>query len=152
VRTALALAAAALLLAGCGGPLDSLPNIDLPTLAGPDASLRQCATSKCVVAYVAPWCPHCRSNTPGILALRDAMWKKGVLVRVVVGMDKPENLRAYAQVFGPNTLLDPNNRFSVNGVPHFYVADAGGRIKSDFAGTPRDGATADELASAFGLP
>ncbi len=150
----IAAVAAAAGLAACGlapSASSTIPDVTLPTLSGAQASLRACATSQCVIAYVAPWCPHCRATTAGILELRDLLWKKGVLLRVVVGMDQPAALRDYAKSFGPNTMLDADKRFQVSGVPHFFVTDAQGRLSNDFAGTPHDNATGEELGRAFGL-
>jgi hypothetical protein len=155
VRNAAALTVAAVAaLAACAQQTPAaLPDLSLPTLAGPEVNLRSCPTEKCVTAYVAPWCPHCRAATEGLLALRGRLKSKGMTVRFVVGQDNPAAVKSYAAAFGPDALLDPDGRMRVaGGVPHIFVSDAHGRVERDFAGVPKDGATADELADAYGLP
>lgn len=146
--------AAAAALAACAQQTPAaLPDLSLPTLAGPQANLRSCPAQKCVTVYVAPWCPHCRAATPGLLGLRDRLKAKGIALRFVVGQDNPAAVKSYAAALGPDTFLDPNGRMSAaGGVPHIFVSDAHGRVERDFAGVPKDGATADELADAYGLP
>lgn len=148
-------AAAALLFAFSPTAGSALPRRSLPRLAGKDPlALAECSAKKCLTVYVAPWCGYCRAGTPAIVALREHLRAHDVAVRVVVGMDKEENVRAYAKEFGPETALDPGGAVGVQGgVPHFYVSDGSGRILNEIAGLPQ-GAMDDpaELAAYFGLP
>ncbi|MBI5622664.1 MAG: TlpA family protein disulfide reductase [Elusimicrobia bacterium] len=122
---------------GAGPSGDRMPDIRLQTLSqqtGP--SLSSCATATCLTVYVAPWCGYCRRGTPVILALRKLLADNGVSMRVIVGMDAMEAVRAYAAEFGPDTLLDPDGAFRVSGVPHFLVSDASGAITKRVPGLP----------------
>lgn len=128
-------------LGGCSRasrPEPSLPDVKLQTLAGPPGkSLASCPTAKCLTIVVAPWCPYCRASTPQLIEFRKYLKEKNVYSRVVVGMDKPQALRDYAVVFGPDTLLDPDGALSAGGVPHFFVSNSAGEVTKDVPGMPQ---------------
>lgn len=148
-------AAAALLFAFSPTAGGKLPRRLLPRLSGGEPlALADCAAKKCLTVYVAPWCGYCRAGTPAIVALREHLRAHDVPVRVVVGMDREENVRDYAREFGPETALDPGGSVGVQGgVPHFYVSDGSGRILNEIAGLPQDVMNEPaDLAAYFGLP
>lgn len=123
--------------------------------AGPSPaarSLASCPTPKCLTVYVAPWCGYCRAATPSIIALRAYLKKHGVHTDIIVGMDRPKALAAYAKVFGPDTVLDEDGALAQGGVPHFYVTDKSGSLLQEQAGVPQGIADPKEFASLFGLP
>ncbi|MBI4375891.1 MAG: redoxin family protein [Elusimicrobia bacterium] len=146
------LALAMLLTAACGRGQKQLPDLELPTLAAePKVKLSHCPTEKCLLIYVAPWCPYCRAATGPINALRTYLKDRDIASRVVVGMDKSESVREYAREFGPDTLLDEHGAFNVSGVPHFIIADRKGLVIKAVPGMPPT-QDAGELAEFFGLP
>jgi thiol-disulfide isomerase/thioredoxin len=115
--------------------------------------LAQCPTPKCLTAYVAPWCPHCREAAPYIRGLQGYLKKHNVSLRVVVGQDNPDNLLAYARYFGPDTLIDEEGVIQTNGVPEFFVTDNHGNLLKRQAGFPggyHGGLI--QLASMYDLP
>ena len=155
IRLATLLVLAASLLAACSRTQvgDKLPDVRLPTFSAQEgSSLASCPTRKCLTAYVAPWCHYCREGTPMLLALRQYLQKQDVSLRFVVGKDRLPALREYAQVFGPDTLLDVDDSLSVEGVPHFFVSDSGGHILKEISGIPAGDYSLEEIASSFGLP
>ncbi|MBI5208863.1 MAG: TlpA family protein disulfide reductase [Elusimicrobia bacterium] len=115
------------------------------------SSLAACPTAKCLTVYVAPWCGYCRRATPIIVELQRRLPKDAATLRVVVGMDSMEAVRQYAREFGPDTLLDPEGSFRMNGVPQFLVSDASGRLVKKVPGMP-DVESAAEMAELLGLP
>jgi hypothetical protein len=145
------------LLAACSRDegSDKLPDVRLPTVSAQESpSLASCPARKCLTAYVAPWCHYCRESTPMLIALRGYLGKHGVATRFVVGKDAVEALSRYAQVFGPDTMLDVHDAVEVGGVPHFFVSDDKGVILKDISGVPA-GATElpiEQVAATFGLP
>lgn len=116
------------------GPYGALPDVTLTALDGSQVRLPACAQAKCLTVVVAPWCPRCREAAASIAALRGDLAARGVDVRVVVSFDAPGALRHYGSAFGPDTLLDPDVKLWVNGVPHFLVSTDGGAIVGDKAG------------------
>ena len=128
-----------LLLAGCSAPKETFKGIELRTLASEQKqSLAACPAAKCLTVYVAPWCRYCRAATPMILALRGYLQKKGVATRIIIGLDRPEAMLAYAKTFGPDTFLDPNGRAQpASGVPNFRISDANGVILHSQSGAPQ---------------
>ena len=129
----------------------SLPDLSFPDAAGKETFLPSCAKPKCLTVYVAPWCPACRSATGVIKGLQSHLAGAGVDVRVVVGADDEVKVRAYAAEFGDKTLLDPEKRWSVGGVPHFLVSDQDGGVHAKQAGAWA-GISPAEFASRLGLP
>lgn len=123
--------------------------------AGPKAgadTLAKCPTKKCLTVVVAPWCPHCREAQPIILATREFLRKQNIHTSIVVGMDKPRALAAYAKEFGPDTMIDEDGALGDGGVPHFYVTDASGRVLRNQPGFPPDVTDARQFAALLGLP
>lgn len=129
----------------------SLPDLSFPDAAGKETFLPACAKPKCLTVYVAPWCPACRNATGIIKDLQSHLTQVGVDVRVVVGADEENKVRAYASEFGNKTLLDPDKRWSVGGVPHFFVSDQDGGVHFKSAGAWA-GIGPAEFASRLGLP
>ena len=145
----------AFLLGACSRPgaTEKLPDINLPTVsAKPGPSLASCPERKCLTVYVAPWCGYCRAATPMLIALRRYLRQNQVETRFVVGKDRLASLRDYARVFGPDTLLDVDDAFAVDGVPHFFVSDPHGAILKEVSGMPTGDYPLEEIAGYFGLP
>lgn len=131
-----ALAAGPLFLQGCKPAASgALADVSLPTLGGGEEAVRQCSGAKCALVYVAPWCPYCVKSDAMIRKLKKKLGGQGVPTRVVVGRATAAECRKYAREFGPETLLDPDDRMKVRGVPHFYIHDSTGKIIRHVAGT-----------------
>ena len=145
----------ALAIAACGRGAEgkSLPDVTLPTLGGPQSpSLATCPTEKCFTVVVAPWCGYCRRGTPVMIVLREWLARRGVAMRVIVGLAGIQDVKAYAQEFGPESMLDPEGKVKVTGgVPHFYVTDQKGSILKEIAGMPMTN-DPERFAAYFGLP
>lgn len=140
-------------LAGCGeaGSAAKLPDVRLPTLAGPQGpSLASCASDKCLTVLVAPWCGICHQVAPDIVALRRLLDKAGVGSRVVVGLAEAEPIKEFAAEFGPDAMLDPGGVMRARGVPLFLVTDRSGNVLKRVSGFPR-GLDAGGLAAYFEL-
>jgi len=97
-----------------------------------------CITEKCLIVYIAPWCPTCRRITPTIIALVSEMEKEGITVTLVVGKDKPKNIIAYANKFPFPVLTDANGSYfskaELIGVPYFAVTNRKGEVLNDYFG------------------
>ncbi len=138
-----AVLAGPLLALACSGgesPSQKLPDVRLPTYAAQQAaSLASCSMAKCLTVYVAPWCGYCRAATPMLLKLRRYLKDHGVETRFVVGKDETPALRAYAEIFGPDTQLDIDDSLSVGGVPPFFRqrlqrGDSEGSLRDTYGG------------------
>jgi hypothetical protein len=129
-----------------------MPDISLPTLAGNrSVSLAECPAKKCLTVTLAPWCGNCRSHTKTFLDLAAGLAAKGVPTRFVVGMDRLEDVKAYAADFGPDALLDPDGLFPTSGVPSFTVSDSTGAVLNTARGVPSFVKTDKALAWYLGL-
>ena len=128
------------------GPFGLLPDVVLSDSSGRETVLADCPAPKCLTVVVAPWCPYCHKGTGMIKEMRSQLAAKGIPTRVVVGKDSDAKVRDYAKEFGPDALLDADDRFRQGGVPHFYVSTAGGGVVNDGSGTPPDLDAAKYLA------
>ncbi|WP_087017378.1 peroxiredoxin family protein [Thaumasiovibrio subtropicus] len=94
-----------------------------------------CSQPKCVVVYVAPWCPHCHNRRPTIISLVHALRQEGIPVEVVIGKDSITEVREYARKYPFPVSYDAGGdryrNMRVPGVPYFRVINASGKsIKS----------------------
>jgi hypothetical protein len=88
---------------------------------------------RCVVVFLAPWCPSCQGSVPFLNDMRKRFDQEGkVGVKVIVGMDSEEKLTSMAKKIGGEVFLDSNKEFSrsagVRGVPAWWVVDDKKRI------------------------
>lgn len=88
----------------------------------------------CGVAYLAPWCPHCRSALP----LYKSYLKKNVLesdyaFKVVVGQERKYGANEeMARLIGYGALVDHSGKrmgeWGIKGVPSIVVLDESGKV------------------------
>jgi hypothetical protein len=156
MRAYAAVLAAALALTSCGGGGENaskLPDVRLPTLAGPlGPSLATCLTEKCLTVLVAPWCGICHRATPDIVRLRRYLDTAGVNSRVVVGLAELEPIKGMAALYGSDTLLDEGGAVAARGVPMFVVTNRAGDVLKRVNGFPGGLSSSQEIAAYFGLP
>jgi thiol-disulfide isomerase/thioredoxin len=97
-----------------------------------------CLAEKCLIVYVAPWCPSCKRVMPTLISLVDELKKDGMTAKVVVGYDSPEKIAAYAKNFPFPVLTDANASYykeaGLVGVPSFFVINSTGEILTDYFG------------------
>ncbi|RZA07286.1 MAG: redoxin domain-containing protein [Proteobacteria bacterium] len=86
----------------------------------------------CAVAYLAPWCPHCKKVVPDLQAMitkAEASSEYGLRV-IVGGGEKAENEKL-AALFGKSGVVDASNEIAtalgVRGYPSFYVLNEKGQ-------------------------
>jgi hypothetical protein len=103
--------------------------LKLAAVGGGETALKSCPTARCLNVYMSPWCGVCRASTDLIKELRPWLAERGVATRVIIGRDRPDAVTDYAKVFGPETLVDAEGRFPLQGgVPQFVISDGEGRI------------------------
>ncbi|MBU1665052.1 MAG: TlpA family protein disulfide reductase [Gammaproteobacteria bacterium] len=73
----------------------------LPDLAGRQQPLTQWLGKVVVVNFWAPWCPPCRKEIPGFIALQEQFGQQG-LQFVGVALDEHDKVAAYADGEGMN--------------------------------------------------
>lgn len=137
-----------LLILGLLGWLISLPS-DLPQAyldQYKNARLTQqsvsvdgaCESDKCLVVYVAPWCPACKSLTPMIEELSNQLKKEGIQASIVIGKDSMDNVLEYSKHFNQEVLIDSSGRYfneiSAKGVPYFAVTNQSGKRVEEMSG------------------
>ena len=112
-------------------------DLTLKTVQGGSKRLADCSTERCLTIYVAPWCGVCLESTEFLAAFRRYLGERGVETRIIVGKAPEDQVLRYAEVFGRDTLLDPDSRAPApGGVPNFIVSDGQGMILKTMPGVP----------------
>ncbi len=126
-----------------------LPEISLP--ATTEQAGDPCGEVKrCIVAYVAPWCPHCEDAIPLINAIAHFSKTRSPVLgfKLVVGRDKASTLAEYSKSFNVPAFLDVDDRFyhliGSPGIPAWVLLDHNRRVIHRFSGSPV-GLPLDEL-------
>jgi hypothetical protein len=96
--------------------------------------------SRCVVAYVAPWCPACARSKGVIDAVRERFADDPeVGVVVVVGQDTEVKMGNMAAQYGDAGWIDADGRFAaaadIDVVPSWFVLGPGGEVQAEQVGT-----------------
>lgn len=97
-----------------------------------------CEQEKCLVVYVAPWCPSCKSLTPMINDLVSDLQRDGIKATVVIGKDSMKNVLDYSKRYKVPILADASGGFfsemGAKGVPYFAVSNKHGKRVSEMSG------------------
>ncbi|MFH2202637.1 MAG: thioredoxin domain-containing protein [Elusimicrobiota bacterium] len=115
-----------------------------------------CPGKRCLLAYLAPWCPACKNVTPMLMELKPWLEERDITFHIVVGAANAASCADFASQFGPDTLLDAGKQMTVNKYPTFMVIDAKGKVIKEpgtpgVLETPMDDAELRSLAAHFGL-
>jgi thiol-disulfide isomerase/thioredoxin len=115
------------------------PELVYHRLGGREERLSGLRGRPVLVHFWATWCPACRDELPGLLALADS----GEIAILAVSMDSDwEPLRRFFDGDVPRAVVlaapgtEPE-RFGVTGLPESYLVDASGQLRLRFSG-PRD--------------
>lgn len=110
------------------------PGIELSRLATAAEQVDPCSgRAHCVILYLAPWCPHCRSMISRVPELR-GFWSSAERpgFKVIVGNDKDAAVEEMARQIGEPVFLDRKkdflNRMNISFFPSWFVVDAQGRV------------------------
>ncbi len=115
----------------------------LPDLAEQRQPLKQWLGKVVVVNFWAPWCPPCREEIPGFIALQEAHGPQG-LQFVGVALDEVDKVQAFVDSEGINypTLLGGNEAVELSqvagnrlgGLPYTVVFDRAGNAVAGLTG------------------
>lgn len=98
----------------------------------------RCKQGKCLIVYVAPWCPSCKSLTPMINRLVSDLNRDGVKATVVIGKDSMRDVLSYSKRFESSILVDANGNYfdkiDARGVPYFAVTNGAGKRITTMSG------------------
>ena len=138
---------AVLFIAGCTGPssnesyaqmgrMNDTPLFTLKDLEGEDVSLeKELKSHKAVlVNFWATWCPPCREEVPGLIALQEKYGKQSFTVLGVDVGESDKKVSSFARKMGINypLLLDRTQAvaesYDIMGIPTSFLVNSEGKI------------------------
>lgn len=129
------------------------PSWELTDLAGKTIRSRDFDGQVVVLNFWATWCPPCRAEIPGLVALQRKYGDQGLSV-IGVSLDQvePRHVRAFAVRNGINYPIVVGDAKIVSafgdfrGIPATFVIDRGGRLTSAHMGFVSEEALEKEIA------
>ena len=109
------------------------PDFTLKDLEGNDWTLSAFRGSVVIVAFWAPWCPHCVYEIPLLDSLHTVFADSGLVV-VGIGIDRVSALRGTVDEKGLRytILVDENGsvakQYGVQGIPTTFIIDREGKV------------------------
>jgi len=105
---------------------------------------------KCLVFYLAPWCPHCEGSISFLNGLFQRVQRKSDLgMLIVVGMDEKQNLIQMANRLDSTVVLDEDRKFdreaNVRGVPAGWLIDQNRNILDKIPASMSGGTGEEDL-------
>lgn len=140
LRVALAVAVAALALAGTAGsaavtPATGAPDFTLPSLGGPNLRLQEQRGRVVMINFWASWCGPCRVEMPHLARLYDKYRSAGFTVLAINIDDDPHKAASLAKQLGMTfpVLLDTEKKVSrlydLGTMPSTLLVDRDGRVR-----------------------
>jgi thiol-disulfide isomerase/thioredoxin len=107
------------------------------------AEVHPCLLStRCLVVYLAPWCPYCKRSVPIVQKLQERWEGDEIGIVAVIGADSSENIQAMAKTVGEGSYVDLDQSFGkqmgVKGVPAWFLMNDRGEVLTSFSGAPAD--------------
>ena len=97
-----------------------------------------CAGRRCVIVYMAPWCPSCKGAKPLVRTLRTKLPAQDAALKVVIGQCERAAAQAMASEVGGAVFFDPDGAYyramKANGVPSWLALDRDQRVLGRMAG------------------
>jgi DsbE subfamily thiol:disulfide oxidoreductase len=117
------------------------PDFEEPSLeGGADISMSSFRGDVVVLNFWASWCGPCRREAPGLRALSQEYWERGVRFLGVDYRDDRAAARAFVDEFRIPypSVVDPSGsiafRYDLLGLPTTFVVDSSGTIRYRFVG------------------
>lgn len=122
-------------------PPTPAPAWTLSDLDGKPVSSEQFKGKVVVVDFWATWCPPCREEIPGYIALQEKYGKDGLVI-VGVSLDRkgPAHVKAFAEKEGMNYVVVMGDGATVaafggfNAIPTTFIIDRAGNIRDQKTG------------------
>lgn len=116
-----------------------VPAFTLRTLSGDSVSSSSLAGKPTLLAFWAPWCTVCETESRNLGWARDLLGDRATVVSVATSWDAQAQVTAYTQRNGVNypVLLDETglaDALHINSFPTVYFLDEQGRIKGSVVG------------------
>lgn len=123
---------------------DTVPASHLERFAATGKAEHPClGTERCVLVYMAPWCPHCNGSIPLVRTIREqvnANKNTGMMVIVGPGGGSYAGHERMGKALGGEVFLDPDSDVwrdefgHIEAVPAWAVFDGSGRMIRHFTG------------------
>ena len=98
---------------------------------------------RCMVAFVAPWCPACHASIPFLLSLKRMVAASSDLgMQIVIGAGEMASLQEMGKEFGEPVYYDPSGKMQAamggGGIPRWVVIDANRKVLNYGSGLPSE--------------
>lgn len=136
---------------------EALPDLSYtPAPSNATAQVPCVGKHRCVLVYVAPWCPACQGTIVGIRKLIERYRDSSQIgISVIVGGDRRDKLESMAEKVGDFAFLDLDDSFahaaSIEGIPAWFVIDDKRKVVSTASGGLDANASVDDDARFLGL-
>lgn len=115
------------------------PDFSLPDLQGGTITLSNFIGKIIILDFWATWCPPCKAEIPGFIALNNKYEKSGVIL-IGAAVDDLNKVKSFAKNYGinyPVCIADQNtttNYGGIRGIPTTFVIDKEGYIVREYVG------------------
>jgi len=138
-------------------PPKPLPAVVASAIGGPSQTLAAACSGyqRCLITYITPWCPGCRSSVPFIRNARAFLQTLGQqsVLQVIVGDGADAQLQALASEVGGLVFIDDkqqlNRALNVRSVPAWFLVNEQGMIIDRASAGGANGPPIQELMAYF---
>jgi cytochrome c biogenesis protein CcmG, thiol:disulfide interchange protein DsbE len=126
------------------GKRRSMPQVEMPDLAGRPWRLSDRRGKVVLVNFWASWCGPCRAETPGLVRLADEYRGRGFELAGVAMDDEPAPVRKFAasyRISYPVLLPQADSPFfsAIQALPTSFLIDKSGRVAATYSGAVGEG-------------
>lgn len=111
----------------------TMESVSPETMSAMSADDSQCANkSHCVIFYLAPWCPSCKTALRYLDTFSEVLPEYDAGLKIIIGMDSADKLERMADQIASPVIYDLDKKyvteFEINRVPRVVLINQNGTI------------------------